>query len=421
MEKFEINGGKKLFGEVEISGSKNAVLPIMAASILAEGKSIIHNVPRLEDVFTMIKILTYLGANVKFDNQTLEIDSSGINKFDAPYEFVKTMRASISFLGPLIAKFKKAEFSLPGGCVIGSRPIDLHIKGLQELGADIKISDGYIVADAENGLKGRYIFLGGNFGSSVLATCNLMCAAVFAQGETIIEFAACEPEVIDLALYLSEMGAKISGIGSPYLKIEGVKTLKSVEWTVIPDRIETGTFILAGAITSGKIKVKKCQPCHLGAFLEKITACGITCEKGKDYIEVSGKSFWQATDIVTLPYPGFPTDLQAQMMAFLCLADGVSVVTEKIFPERFIHVSELNRLGANIILNGATAIIRGVKKFYGAKVMASDLRASAALVLAGLMAEGKTEVSRIYHLRRGYENFEKKLQNLGAEIITGKE
>ncbi|MCL5674144.1 MAG: UDP-N-acetylglucosamine 1-carboxyvinyltransferase [Candidatus Omnitrophica bacterium] len=418
MEKFEINGGKKLSGKIEVSGAKNAVLPIMAASILTKGKSIIHNVPGLEDVFTMIKILKYLGAGVKFENKTLEIDPSGINKFVAPYEFVKTMRASISLLGPLIAKFKRAEFSLPGGCVIGSRPIDLHIKGLQKLGADIKINDGYIIANANDGLKGNYIFLGGNFGSSVLATCNVMCAAVLAEGETAIEFAASEPEVVDLADYLSGMGAKIYGTGSSFLRIEGVKKLDGIEWTIIPDRIETGTFVLAGAITGGEIVIEKCQPYHLGAFWEKISASGITYDVGKDYIRVNGRPSWKALDVVTLPYPGFPTDLQAQMMAFLSLADGVSIVTEKIFPERFIHVLELNRLGTNIIRDGATAIIRGVKNLHGAKVMASDLRASAALVIAGLAAEGKTEISRIYHLRRGYEDFEKKLKNIGVEIKT---
>ncbi len=421
MDKFIIKGGEKLSGCVEVSGAKNAALPIISAAILGEGKTILHNIPDVKDIRTIIKILEYLGASVKYSNNTMEIDPSGINRYTAPYEFVSTMRGSICLLGPLLAKYKKAQFSMPGGCVIGPRPIDLHIRGLQRLGVDVKIEDGYIIADARKGLKGNYVFLGGTFGSSVLATVNVMCASTLARGTTVIEFAACEPEVSDLANFLVRMGAKISGIGSPCITIEGVKRLNGVEYSVIPDRIETGTFILAGAITGGNICVKKCQPSHMGAFIERLVETGISVKTGKNFVRIKGKSEWKAVDIVTFSYPGFPTDLQAQMMAFLSLADGVSVITEKVFPERFIHAGELNRLGASIQLDGSRAIVRGVKKLFGARVMASDLRASAALVLAGLAADGTTEVSRIYHLFRGYQNFENKLRQIGANIKREKD
>ncbi len=421
MDRFVIEGKKVLKGSVPASGAKNSVLPILAASIMGEGVSVIHNVPRLQDVFTMLKILEYVGAKIRFNRSTIEIDPRTINRYEAPYDFVKTMRASISLLGPMIAKFGKARFSLPGGCVIGSRPIDLHLKGLKRLGVDIEIQDGYIVAEAKNGLKGNYIFLAGVFGSSVLATANVMCAAVLAKGTTVIEFAACEPEIADLAKFLVKMGANISGIGSPCLTIKGVKKLKPAEHKVISDRIETGTFLIAGAITGGCVTVEKCQPLHLGAFLDKMMESGLEVFTGKDFITIKSRNSWNPVDVVTLPYPGFPTDLQAQMMAFLTLSNGVSVITEKVFPERFIHVGELNRLGANIILDGSKAIVKGVESLYGAKVMASDLRASAALVLAGLAAEGTTYVSRIYHLFRGYQDFEEKLNSLGANIRREKE
>ncbi len=420
MEKFVIEGGYKLEGEVHISGSKNASLPIIAASIMGEGKSIIHNVPDLKDVQTMIKILNFLGAKTKFDNNTLEIDPSGIYHFTAPYEFVSTMRGSICLLGPLLAKYKKARFSMPGGCVIGPRPIDLHIKGLKKLGAEIENEDGYIVGKVDK-LKGSKIFLGGNFGSSVLATANILCAATLAEGQTIIEFAACEPEIVDLANFLKKMGAKIYGEGSHLIRVEGVKSLKGTEYTIIPDRIEAGTYILAGYITKSRIKIKGVIPEHLLALFDKLEEAGLEILYGDDYIETIPKDVWKAVEITTLPYPGFPTDLQAQMMSFLTIADGISLITEKVFPERFIHVGELNRLGAEITLDGSKAIIKGVKSLKGAKVMASDLRASAALVLAGLVAEGITEISRIYHLDRGYEKFENKLSSLGAKIKRVKE
>jgi len=421
MDKFVIEGGKILNGSIPASGAKNSVLPILAASIMTRGTSVIRNVPDLQDVRTMMRILEYLGAKITFKNGTIEIDSSDINRCDAPYEFVKTMRASIALLGPLIARFGKAQFSLPGGCVIGPRPIDLHIKGLQKLGVDINIEDGYVIASVKSGLKGNYVFLGGSFGSSVLATANVMCAATVAKGTTVIEFAACEPEIVDLANFLVKMGAKITGIGSPCLTICGVKKLSPAEHKIIPDRIETGTFLLAGAITRGNVTVEKCQPLHLGAFLERLGETGVSIKSGRNFIAISGISRWKPVDVVTLAYPGFPTDLQAQMMAFLSLADGVSVITEKVFPERFIHAGELNRLGASIQLDGSRAIVRGVKKLLGARVMASDLRASAALVLAGLAAEGITEVSRIYHLFRGYHKFEEKLNYLGAKITRQKD
>jgi len=416
MDRFIIEGGKKLKGSVRVSGSKNAALPIISAAILGNGKTVIHNIPNVRDIRTLVKILEYIGANVKFNNNTIEIDPSGINRFTAPYEFVSTMRGSICLLGPLLAKYREAKFSMPGGCVIGTRPIDLHIKGLKKLGVDITVEEGYIVGKARK-LKGTTVFLGGNFGSSVLATANVMSAAALAEGETIIEFASCEPEIVDLARFLKKMGAKIYGEGSHCIRIEGVKKLNGVEYSIIPDRIEAGTYVLAGCITSSAITIENFIPSHLLSFLDKIEEAGIPFKTGNDFLKINNiTNRWKPVDIVTLPYPGFPTDLQAQMTAFLTLADGISTVTEKVFPERFIHIGELNRLGANITLDGPKAIIKGVNKLIGAKTMASDLRASAAIVLAALAAEGETEVSRIYHLDRGYENFEEKLSSLGAKI-----
>ncbi|MCX8082049.1 MAG: UDP-N-acetylglucosamine 1-carboxyvinyltransferase [bacterium] len=415
MDKFIVTGGKKLSGCVEISGSKNAALPIISAALLGNDKTVLHNVPDVRDIRTIIKILEYLGACVKYEKNTLEIDPSGINKFTAPYEFVSTMRGSICLLGPLLAKYGKVKFSMPGGCVIGTRPIDLHIKGLKKLGVDIDTEEGYIVGKVKK-LKGANIFLGGNFGSSVLATANVMSAAVLAEGETIIEFASCEPEIVDLARFLKNMGAKIYGEGSHCIRIEGVKKLKGIEYSIIPDRIEAGTYVLAGCITSSKITIKNFIPSHLFSFLDKIEEAEVSFKTGNDFIKIFPVRKWKSVDIVTLPYPGFPTDIQAQMTAFLTLADGISTVTEKVFPERFIHIGELNRLGANITLDGAKAVIKGVNKLIGAKTMASDLRASAAIVLAALAAEGTTEIARIYHLDRGYEKFEEKLSALGADI-----
>ncbi|MBN1445949.1 MAG: UDP-N-acetylglucosamine 1-carboxyvinyltransferase [Candidatus Omnitrophica bacterium] len=420
MEKFIIEGGKKLSGRVKISGAKNAALPVMSASLICGGKTVLHNIPDVRDIRTLIKILEYLGASVKFEKNTVEIDPSGVCKYTAPYEFVSTMRGSVCLLGPLLAKYGKARISMPGGCVIGSRPIDLHIKGLKKLGVNIINEEGYIVGRAKK-LKGNTIFLGGNFGSSVLATANIMTAAALAEGETIIEFASCEPEIVDLAMMLKKTGAKIYGEGSHRIRIEGVKRLKGVEYSIIPDRIEAGTYMLAGYATGSSITVENVVPSHLFSFLDKMEEAGVSFKTGKDALTTRKLKKWKSVDVITLPYPGFPTDLQAQMMAFLTLSDGISTITEKVFPERFIHVGELNRLGANITLDGAKAIIRGVDKLKGAKTMASDLRASAAIVLAGLAAEGETEVSRIYHLDRGYEKFEEKLTSLGARIRREKE
>ncbi len=416
MDRFVIQGGNKLSGTVKISGSKNAALPIISASILGTGKTVLHNIPDVKDIRTLIKILEYMGAGVRFEKNTLEIDPSGICRYTAPYEFVSTMRGSVCLLGPLLAKYGQAKFSMPGGCVIGSRPIDLHIKGLKRLGVEVLTEEGYVVGKAAGRLKGGTIFLGGNFGSSVLATANIMSAATMAKGETLIEFASAEPEIVDLALFLKKMGAKVYGEGSHRLRIEGVKKLKGVEYSIIPDRIEAGTYILAGYMTGSGIKVKNFVPGHLFSFLDKMEETGVSFRTGRNFLETVPSGRWKSIDLITLPYPGFPTDLQAQMMAFLTLADGISTVTEKVFPERFIHVGELNRLGANITLDGAKAVIRGVEKLTGAQTMASDLRASAAMVLAGLAAEGETEVSRIYHLDRGYEKFENKLRALGAKI-----
>jgi len=420
MEKFIIEGGKKLEGEVKISGSKNAALPIIAATILGKGKSVIRNVPDVRDVHTLLNILKYIGAKVKWQNNTVEVNPDGIDKYTAPYEFVSTMRGSICLLGPLLTRFGKARFSMPGGCVIGPRPIDLHLKGLRKLGAEIINEEGYIVGKAKK-LKGNKIFLAGTFGSSVLATANILMASTLVKGETIIEFAACEPEIVDLARFLKKMGAKIYGEGSHIIKVEGVKNLKGTEYTIIPDRIEAGTYLLLGYLTKSELVIKNIITSHLFALIDKLEEAGVNVDTEGKIIITKPEKKWKAVDIVTLPYPGFPTDLQAQMMSFLSLADGISVITEKVFPERFIHVGELNRMGANISLDGSKAIVKGMDKLYGTKVMASDLRASAALVLAGLVAEGKTEISRVYHLDRGYEKFEEKLRAIGAKIKRVKE
>ena len=421
MDKLVIKGGKPLKGIIKISGAKNSVLPIMAASILTDDVCVIENVPKLKDVDTMIDILRVLQTSVERKKDTIVIKGS-CKKTKAPYSLVSTMRASVCVLGPLLAKRKIAEVSFPGGCVIGPRPIDLHLKGLEELGADIKIKSGYIRAKAKK-LKGKRIYLGGHFGSSVLATANTLMAAVLAEGVTTIENAACEPEVVDLANFLISMGAKIEGHSTPTIKIKGVKKLRGTKYKVLPDRVETGTYLLAGAITGGELFLKGANSMHLIAVIDKLRECGVDVIERKSGLIVkrSKKKKIKPIKVTTLPYPGFPTDMQAQMMSFLSLADGISVITEKIYPERFIHVSELSRMGARILLEGPNAIINGVNKLSGADVMASDLRASAALVLAGLVAEGKTEVHRIYHLDRGYEQLESKLQAVGAKIYREQE
>ena len=415
MDKLVIEGGKKLEGTVEISGAKNSCLPILAATILTDEKCVIKNVPSLEDVSTMLKILRSLGIDAIVEGDTVTVIPGRRRNWIAPYELVSTMRASISVLGPLLAKMKKAEVSYPGGCVIGPRPIDLHLKGIRSLGARLDIKQGYIVARSRT-LKGNHIYLGGNFGSSVLATANTMMAATLAEGKTVIENAACEPEIIDLSNFLKKMGARIKGAATHRIEIRGVKKLRGAAYSVVPDRIETGTFMIAAAITKGELTLKRARTEHLNCVIDKLREAGLEIKTKRDSVKVRFKKKLKPTDITALPYPGFPTDLQAQMTALLSITNGISIITEKIYPERFIHISELNRMGADIKLEGPTAIIKGVKNLSGAAVMASDLRASAALILAGLVAKGRTEISRVYHLDRGYERIEKKLSKLGAKI-----
>jgi UDP-N-acetylglucosamine 1-carboxyvinyltransferase len=421
VDKIVIAGGRKLKGEVTVSGAKNSALPIMAAALLAEEESLIDNVPNLRDIQTMVRLLRSLGAKVNFENGVLSIKPGRQLNPVAPYKLVSTMRASVCVLGPLLARAGHAEVSIPGGCVIGPRPIDLHLKGLQGLGAHIEIRHGYVHARMKKKLRGREIYLGGAFGSSVLATGNVMMAAVLAKGKTSIESAACEPEVVDLARFLKKMGAKISGEGSPRIEIEGVKKLHGTRYTIIDDRIEAGTFMFAAAMTRGDVLIKKVDPTHQNAAIDRLQQAGAIIRKGKNTLRVRHNGRLRPVDVTTLPYPGFPTDLQAQMMALMTITPGISVITEKIYPDRFMHVSELNRMGSKIFLEGPSAIVHGVKQLSGAPVMASDLRASAALVLAGLAAEGKTEIHRVYHLDRGYENLESKLSSLGASIHREKE
>jgi UDP-N-acetylglucosamine 1-carboxyvinyltransferase len=415
MDKLVIEGGRCLKGSVQVSGSKNSLLPILAATLLTPENCVIKNAPILSDTLTMIKIIRNLGVPVEVDGPVIKVRSGNFDKFIAPYRLVSTMRASFCVLGPILARLKKAQVSLPGGCVIGVRPVDLHLKGLSSLGAKIDIKEGYVCAKAKT-LRGRHIFLGGSFGSSVLATGNVMMAAVLAKGDTIIENAACEPEVVDLANFLNCMGAKIRGHGSPKIEIKGVKSLSGVEYEVIPDRIEAGTFAIAAALTRGEVTIKKIIVEHLSAVIEKLEQAGATVKKGKDYIFVKRSGKLKPVDITALPYPGFPTDMQAQFMSLMSVVPGISIITEKIYPDRFMHIAELNRMGAQIFREGPYAIVHGVKSLNGASVMASDLRASAALVLAGLVAKDKTEILRIYHLDRGYENLDKKLIELGARI-----
>ncbi|OGW80540.1 MAG: UDP-N-acetylglucosamine 1-carboxyvinyltransferase [Omnitrophica bacterium RIFCSPLOWO2_12_FULL_44_17] len=422
MDKIVIHGGKKLVGEVMNSGSKNASLPIMAAALLSAEPSRIENVPDLRDVHTMVKLLRVLGAQVDYTNGVVEVYPGNAIKSNAPYDIVSTMRASVCVLGPLLTRLKEADVSIPGGCVIGARPIDLHIKGLEMLGADILIDHGFVKAKAPKGLRGADVYLGGNFGSSVLATANVLMAATLAKGTTYIEGAACEPELVDLAEFLIKMGAKIKGHGSHLIEIQGVKKLHGANHRVIPDRIEAGTFMVAGAMMNGNdILVRNCIIDHNHALIDKLKQSGALVLKSKSSIRLKRRGRLRPVDVTTLPYPGFPTDLQAQMMALMTLTPGISVITEKIYPDRFIHISELTRMGAKIFLEGSTAIVSGVGHLSGAPVMASDLRASAALLLAGLAAEGETEVNRIYHLDRGYEKIEEKLSALGAEIFRKKE
>jgi len=414
MEKFIIEGGERLIGTVTVSGAKNAALPLMAASLLCEGENTFTNVPNLKDIDTFKELLAYMGCEISHDagKRILKIDSANVRRFEAPYELVKTMRAAIVVLGPLLARFKSARVSLPGGCAIGARPVNLHLSGLEKMGADVKIEHGYIDVKASK-LKGAHIYLDQ---PTVTGTENLLLAAVLGEGETVIENAALEPEVSELASSLQKMGAKIKGAGTDRIKITGVKKLKPVEYSVIPDRIEAGTFMVASAMTKGNVLIKNCPARHLDSLAAKLKEAGAEITVETEGVRVIGGWPIKSVDIKTCPYPGFPTDMQAQFVAMMTIADGLSVVTETIFENRFMHVAELKRMGADITVDGRNAIIRGVAGLSGAPLMATDLRASASLVLAGLVAGGVTEVSRIYHIDRGYEGIEEKLRALGANI-----
>ena len=425
MDAFVIHGGKRLKGTVQVSGSKNASLPLMAAALLTEQPVVLHDVPHLSDISNMARLLTELGCSVSHEpGGPMHIEVQNEINSHARYDIVRTMRASVCVLGPLLAKRGQAKVSMPGGCAIGERPVDLHLRGLEALGADVTLDGGDIHVKAKK-LRGTRIFLGGPFGSTVLGTINVMSAATLAEGTTIIEQAACEPEVVDCADMLNAMGAHITGAGSPRLIIEGVRELRGTEHRVIADRIEAGTIVLTAAITNGDVRIENCPVDALTALLAALSDIGVAVEiengavtvnPMRATVNVSSARRLEPTTVTTQPHPGFPTDLQAQLMALLCLADGNSIITEKIFPERFLHVAELSRMGAHLYRQGPTVIISGVKKLIGAPVMASDLRASAGLVMAGLAAKGVTTVNRVYHLDRGYEKLETKLQKLGAEI-----
>ena len=415
MDKLLVTGGSELEGDIYTSGSKNSALPILAATLLTRDRCVIRRVPDLSDTNYMVQILAALGAHVERASGTVEVEAEKVIS-EAPYELVRKMRASICVMGPLLARTGVANVSLPGGCVIGDRPVDLHLRGLEQLGADIKVEGGSIYVKAQDGMGDREINMRGKHGSTVLGTDNLMMAAVLTKGTTVIEGAAMEPEVKDLAHFLKAMGAKIEGAGTRRIVIEGVKELQGAEHTVIPDRIEAGTFIIAGAIAGKRLTVKRCNPAHMTAFLKSLTDSGYPVEVTSDSVTVSRAASPRGGDIRTEPYPGFPTDMQAQFTALYANVPGISVITETIFPQRFMHAPELNRMGAKITLEGPTAIIKGVDHLTGAPVMASDLRASAALVLAGLMAKGETAVNRLYHIDRGYENIDEKLIMVGAKM-----
>ncbi len=412
MDKFVVRGGKKLKGKVRISGAKNGVLAMMPATILAPGTYTLKNVPNLRDVWTMSRLLNDMGIYSELNGDELFVDSRNINSFEAPYEHVKKMRASFYVLGPLVARFGRAKVSLPGGCAWGPRPVDLHLKGLEKLGAELKIEGGYVVASS-NGLRGTTIHLDV---PSVGATGNILMASVFAKGTTIISNAAIEPEITALAKFLVKMGAKINGIGTNILEIEGVETLSPTNEVVIPDRIEAGTFLIAGAITEGVVTIERCNPYHITSIISKLEEAGCDLEIHEDKVTVRLEGPPKPVDITTAVYPGFPTDMQSQWVAFMLKAQGVAKVTETIYPDRFKHIPELQRLGAQIEMSENTAIVYGARPLSGASVMGSDLRGSAALVLGALIAEGETEILRVYHIDRGYESIDKKLKKLGADI-----
>jgi UDP-N-acetylglucosamine 1-carboxyvinyltransferase len=412
MDKIVITGGKRLEGEVRVSGAKNAALPILASVLLGGGECTLRNVPQVRDVLTMTQLLQLLGATVKVEGDCVVMNLEALRSSEAPYDLVRTMRASVVVLGPLLARWGEAMVSLPGGCAIGPRPVNLHLAGLEQLGASVKLEHGYIKARASQ-LKGGRICLDY---PTVTGTENLMMAACLAKGTTVIENAAREPEVVDLAAFLVKRGARIFGAGSDTITIEGVRALHGADHEVIPDRIEAGTYLTAGAITGGDVCVKDCRPQHLEAVTAKLREAGAQVTEGKEWIRIQAPGRLRSVDVKTYPYPGFATDMQAQIMALMCVAQGTSVITETVFESRFMHVPELRRMGAVIKVEGNHAVVTGIAALSGAPVMASDLRASAGLVVAGLAAEGETEVSRVYHLDRGYERFEEKLTSLGAAV-----
>lgn len=414
MDKIQINGGRQLKGEVLISGAKNAALPLIASSILVDGVSTFENVPRLMDISSIQMLLEDLGALCEFEGHTFTVNASGIDKIEAEYELVRKMRASILVLGPLVARFGRAKVSMPGGCAIGARPVNMHLSGLEALGATISIAGGYIEATAKGGLTGNEIYFDI---PTVTGTENLMMAAVLAKGQTKLRNAAREPEIVCLADALNRMGANITGAGTPIITIEGVSGLHGANCRVIPDRIETGTFMVAAAATMGDVVIRDCIPDHLGGVINKLRATGAIVDAFEDSIHIKGSEIIKNIDIKTLPYPGFPTDMQAQFMALMTIGKGNSVIHESIFENRFIHANELLRMGADIKISGGNiANVRGVSHLQGAPVMASDLRASASLVIAALIAQGTTVISRVYHMDRGYETIEKKFEGLGADI-----
>ena len=411
MDKIVIEGGKPLYGDVQISGAKNAALPVMVSALLTEGTNTFHNIPDLVDIKTIKKLLKNMGAQVD-GNETCQINADKITNYDAPYDLVKTMRASILVLGPLVARMGVARVSLPGGCAIGARPVNLHLKALEDMGAHVELNSGYIEAKAKK-LNGADIYFDIQ---TVTGTENIMMAATLAHGTTVLNNAAREPEVVNLAEVLKGMGAKISGAGTDVITITGVTSLKPTEASIIPDRIEAGTFMIAAGMTRGEINVIGCNSHHLESLINKLRDTGMKITPTKNGLKVSSAKKIYSVDIKTLPYPGFPTDLQAQIMAYMAIGSGLSVISETVFENRFMHVSELLRMGADIVIQGGNAIVRGVPTLHGAQTMATDLRASASLILAALVAEGTTEISRVYHIDRGYETIEKKFSALGADI-----
>ncbi len=417
MEKMIIEGGYRLIGQTPVSGAKNSALPLFAASLLVDGWNTLQNVPGLADIRTIARLLRQMGVKIEGESGTVRLNAAGVHSCEAPYSLVKTMRASVLVLGPLVAKWRRARVSLPGGCAIGARPINLHLKGLEALGATVELKRGYVEARAER-LRGTKIYFDI---STVTGTENIMMAATLAEGRTILENAAGEPEVVELALFLNKMGARIQGMGSDVMVIDGVKELKPADHVIMADRIEAGTLMVAAGMTQGNLKLLNCNLNHMEAVVAKLREAGMEIFPEGEGVKVIGPVNIKAVDVKTLPYPGFPTDLQAQIMSLMCLASGLSVITETIFENRFMHVSELRRMGAEIRVEGRNAIVRGLANLTGAPVMATDLRASASLVLAGLAAEGTTEISRIYHLDRGYEKLDQKLTKLGAKIRRAQE